>query len=259
MNDLIRGALSSLFISIPETTFMVLLLIRFSGRKELLDVYRFKENIKWYIILIVPPSILIDVLNYGFKIKPRGITVIVCLLLLYVLTIYVFKKTEYETVENLYFKVFIRIIPIYFILIILDLSNAFVWFKLLNLTYVEISKDIYLVLLCSLSSRIIEIMILIFILLNRNSKFQINILNSIYKNAFFKKFIAIIMSSLLIFEIYVVKLILFNNLLNIITSLLEQIFFIIFITYFIPALTLTSIYILIKYCITVIYDGKQER
>lgn len=257
MSDLIKGLLSCILISIPETTFMTLLLIKFCGRKELLDIYRFRENIKWYILLIVPPSILMDIMNYGLKIRPRGISVIVCLLVLYFLIIYVFKKTTYEEIKYLKFKVFIRLIPLYLVLIILDLGNAIIWFKLLKLTYLEISKNFYLVLICSFSSRIIEFMIMTFILVNRNSKFQMNIIYHFYKNKFFKTYLTVLLILLLGFELYIVKLILYNNLLYILSTLIEQIFFVICFTYLIPSLVLTGTYILIKYCVNVIYSEKQ--
>jgi len=259
MNDLVNGLLSCVFITIPETMFMVLLLIRICGRKDLLDVYRIKENIKSYIILIIPVSILMDVMNYGLKIKPRGVSVLTCLLVLYILTVYIFRKTEIEETKYLQFKVFMSLIPIYFILIMIDISNAFVWFNFLHLTFATISKNIYLVLLCSLSTRVIEFMILIFILVSKNGKFHVNIFNYIYNNSFFKKYVSTTMVLLLIFEIYIVKLILYNDILNTLTTLTEQILFVVCFTYLIPFFILTGVYIIIKFCIALIYDEKQSQ
>jgi len=259
MNDLIRGALSCIFISIPETSFLVLLLIKFCGRKELLDVYRFKENIKWYIILIIPSSILIDILNYGIKVQKRGISVFIFLLFLYILSIFVFKKTSFEEIENLKLKIFLRFIPLYLSLVAIELLTAPVWFHFLHLTYIEIYKNMYLVLLCSLSSRIIEIPIMIFILISKKNKFQINLLDYVYRSNFLKRFSIIGMTFLLFFEIYIIKLVAYNNLLNILNSLTEQIFLVIFFTYLVPSLILTGFYILVNYFIIIIKSGEQNR
>jgi len=257
MNNSINGLLSCILITIPETTFMVLLLIKLCGRRKLLDIYRFKENIKWYMILIIPPSILMDLLNYSFKITPRGINTIVCLIFLYILTLYTFKKTDMEEVSHMELKVFLRIIPLYLILIMLDVGSAVIWFKYLNLTYIEISKNIYLVLLCSLPSRVIETVILIFILINKNSKLQMNLLNYVYRNNFFKRFSTISITLLLMFEIYVMKLIILDNLLQNL-PLDQQIIFVIVFIYLTPSLIVTGFYLLIKCCVNIINDEKRE-
>lgn len=258
MNDLIRGVLSCLLISIPETTFMVILLIRFSGKKELLDIYRFRENIKWYIILIVPPSVLMDTLNYGFKIQPRGLNVITCITLLYVLSIYVFKKTQYEEVKYLKSKIFIKLIPLYISLIFVDLLTTPIFLNYLGLTYLEISQNMNLVLLCSIPSRIIEFTAIIIILTKKNIKFQVNIINYISKNNFFRNFCIVTISSLLIFEIYVLRLILFNNILAVFISLVDQIIFVICFTYLVPSLILIGVYLLVSYSISLLNSGRQN-
>lgn len=257
MSDLLRGILSCTLITIPETTFMVLLLITFCGRKELLDIYRFRENIKWYVILIIPPSLLIDTLNYGFKIQVKGFSSLISLVFLYSLIIYVFKKTAYEDVKYLKSKVLLRFIPLCLSMIAIELCTAPILFYFLKLTYIEISKNIYLILLCSLSSRIIELGIMIVILVKKHRKFQINFLDYVYHNNFFRKFSTYTMILLLLFEVYVVKLIAYNNILNAIESLAEQIMFVVCFTYLIPFLILTGVYILINYCIT-LYNSDQQ-
>jgi hypothetical protein len=259
MENLISCVLSCLFISIPETIFMVILLIRFSGRKELLDPYRFKDNFKWYVILIIPPSILMDILNYGLKIRPKSISTIICLLLLYVLSIYVFKKTDYEQKNLLFIKILLLFIPLFISLIVIDLLTAPVWFYLLGLTYNEISSNIYLVLLCSISSRIIEFLIIVYILIHKNSKFQINVLQYVYKNNYFKRISLLTLIGLLVFEMYVLKLISVNNLLNIFDTLTEQIVFIICFTYLAPSFILFTIYLMINYSANVINSVERDQ
>jgi len=252
MSNLLNGLLSCICITIPEVTFMTLLIIRLCNRKELLDVYRFRENIKWYVILIIPPSLLADVLNFGLR-MPKRISTISCLILLYILAIYIFDKTKTEEINFLKCKVFIALIPLYITLIMIDIGGAIIWFKYLGLTYIQITSDIFLVLKCSVSSRILEIVIATIILINRNSKIQTSVFYTINNNNFFKRFMIGTLLFLLIFEIYVMDLILFYNILQSLQSLNNQIFFTIFFVYLIPSVIFTGFYMVVKNCINIIY------
>ena len=251
MKDLVNIIICFFFLALPDVLFMTILLIRFMGRKDLLDIYRLKENIKWYIILIVPPSLLISILIYGFKIQ-RNIASLTSLLILYLLSIYVFKKTNIEEIRHLKVKIFIKFIPLYLSLIIIDLVTAPILFYFLHLDYQEIYNNIYLLFICSLASRIIEFAIMIFIFTYKQRKFQMNLLEYIYRNTFFKRFVMITMMLLLILEICILKLVIYNNLLNVPKSLIGQIILMISITYLIPVLVIIGLYLIINYSISLI-------
>ena len=256
MDNLVKIFINFFLIAIPEVIFMVILLIKFMKKNEFLDIYRFKENIKWYLILIIPPSLIISILLYGFAIQ-QNVASLINLILLYFLSIYVFEKTKIEEVNYLKVKLLIRFIPLYLSLMAIDLLTAPVWFYIFNLNYQEISKNIYLVLICSVPSKIIEFVIVIFIITYKQIKIQINILEYICVNIFFKRFVVITMISLLIFEICILKLILFNNLLNIMNTLIGQIVFIICTTYLIPSIVITGLYLIINHCVSLLNSVKQ--
>ena len=258
MSNLIKGILSCALISIPEVTFMVILLIKFLDRKEFLDIYRIKENIKWYSMLIIPPAILMDILNYGIKINNKLISITICLSLIYIISIFVFKKTDHEEVKYLEFKIFISFAPIYISLIAIDLLTAPIWFKFLNLTYTQIFQDFHLVLLCSIPSRILELVAIIVILTKKNNTLQKNILYYICRNNFFKRSTIITMIFLLIFESFVLKLIAYNNLLDNLILLTSKIIFVIFFAYLVPAFIIVGLYMFINYTIIINNCVKQN-
>jgi len=257
MNCLINIIIGFFFLAIPEVIFMSVLLIKFMGRKDLLDIYRVKENIKWYMIMVIPPALIMSILLYGFRIQ-QNIASLINLILLYFISIYVFNKTNIEETKFLNIKILIRFIPIYMSLIAIDLATAPIWFYVLHLNYLDISRNMYLVIICSLSSRIIELTIMIFIITYKQRKFQTNLLEYIYKNIFFRRFSLITMITLLIFEISVLKLILFNDLLNIFHSLNGRMIFIICTAYLIPSFVIIGLYLIISYCISLLISVKQN-
>jgi len=256
MKDLINIITCFFFLAVPDFIFMVILLIKFMGKGELLDVYRLKENIKWYIILIIPPSILVSVLIYGFKFQ-RNISSIISLILLYFISIYVFEKTKVEEVKHLRIKILIRFIPLYISLIAIDLVTAPVLFYFLHLDFQKIYNDIHLLLICSLASRIIEVSIITFMLTYKQRKFQINLLEYIYKNTFFRRFVTITMILLIIFEICILKLVIYNNFLNILKSLIGQIVIVVGFIYLIPSIVIIGLYLIINHCISLINSVQQ--
>lgn len=244
------------FLAIPEMIFMSILLIKFMGRKELLDVYRIKENIKWYSALVIPPSLLISILIYGFNIQ-RNLASIISLILLYFISIYVFDKTKIEELRYLKVKILLRFIPLYISLIAIDLLTAPVLFFFLHINFQEVYKNINLLLICSIASRIIEITIITFILTYKQRKFQINLLDYIYKNLFFKRFVVTTMTLLLIFEISILKLVLFNDFLNILKTLAGQIIVVISFTYLIPSIVIIGLYLMINNTVSLLNSVKQ--
>lgn len=243
------------FMAVPEFIFLSVLLIRFMGSKELLDTYRLRENIKWYVILIVPPSLTMSVLLYGVKLQ-QNISSIISLVFLLILSVYVFEKTKTEEIDFLIVKIFMRFIPLYISLIAIDLLTAPILFYILHSNFEEIYKNIYLVLLCSVPSKIIEFTILTFIITYKQRKCQINLLEYVYRNSFFRRFVIITMILLLIFEISV--LVLFSNLLNSIHGLIGQMTLVICATYLIPSIVIIGLYLMISHCIYLLNCVKQD-
>lgn len=256
MTNLIQALLSCICIAIPEYIFITILTLRFIGRKDLLDFYNLKNNLKLILRIVIPPAIIINILNYIVLKTPFNS--LIALVILYSLLIYTLKKESFINYPKLYIKTFLFFLLSILISISIEMISLPIIFKLINMNYIEIQQNFSLVLLCSLASRIIDIIILIYIFINKNSKFQINMSDYIFRNKFFMRLIVSLGLALILFEGYIIKLILHNNLLNIVNSVYEQLFIVIGSTFLIPSILILIVYTCINYCIMIINSEKQS-
>lgn len=250
MTDIIHSLLSSVCITIPEYIFIIIITLKLMKRNDMLDLYNLQSNIKSILLIVLPPSILLDISNYIIKF-PSSINKLISLIITYILLIYILKKRSYIKYSYLKLKTFIFFILSLLISIAIEIIALPVIFNLINKTYEEIKMNFSLVIICSLSSRIIDLVILIFIFVKKNSKFQISISEYIFKNTFFRKMSISLGIGLIIYEAYVIKLILLNNLLNIVNTIYEQMFVVIGATFIIPSFLISLAYIYINYCIMI--------
>jgi len=256
MNNIVNQALLSCFcIAIPEYIFMVIITLRMIGRKDKLDLYNFKNNTILILKIVIPPAITINILNI---ITQSPFNSLISLIMLYSLLTYVLKKDSFVASPKLYIKTFFFFTLSILISISIEMISFPLIFKLINKTFVEIKMDFILVLLCSLSSRIIDLIILVYIFIDKNSRFQININEYIFKNKFFMRLTISLGLALILFEGYVMKLILYNNLLNIVDSVYEQLLIVIGSTFLIPSILILEVYVCVNYCVTIINSEKQS-
>jgi uncharacterized membrane protein len=144
------------------------------GRKDLLDLFNIRENLIIILKIAVPSSVKLDILNYLIK-TPSSTNTFISLIVLYFMLIHIVKKNSYINYPNLYKKSLIYFVLSIFISVAIESFTYPLILKLVDKTYQDIIKDIYLVILCSLSSRIIDILILGYIFADKNSKYQFNI------------------------------------------------------------------------------------
>ena len=256
MVNIINALITSICITIPEDIFMVVLTLRFMGRKEMLDFYNMKENIISILKISIPPALTINILNFIIK-TPSSTNRLISYVILYSLLVYILKQRAFIDYPKLYQKTFAYFILTMLTAVAVDTITYPIILKLVNKTYQNIISDIYLVILCSLPSRIVDIMILTYIFIKKNSKFQINIIDYISKNRFFMKLTMCLAVGLILFEAYVIKLIIWNDLLNIVNTIYEQMFIVIGSTFLIPALIISIVYLCINYCVMIINSEKQ--
>jgi len=255
MNNIIQALLSCFCIAIPEYIFMVIITLRLIGRKDKLDFYNLKDNTISVLKIVIPPAIVINILNMIFQ---SPFNSLFALVILYLLLIYTLKNDSFIIYPKLFIKTFLFFILSILISISIEMVSFPIIFKLVNKTFLEIKMDFLLVLLCSLSSRIIDIIILVFILINKNNRFQINISEYIFKNKFFMRLITGLGLALILFEGYIMKLILLNNLLGIVGSIYEQLLIVIGSTFLIPSILILVVYTCTNYCVTIINSEKQS-
>jgi len=256
LENIIYCALSCIFITIPEDIFLIILTLRFMGRKEMLDLYNIKENLISILKIVIPSALSLNLLNFIIM-TPTSINKIISYTMLYLLLVYILKKKSFIEYPKLYQKAFLYFILSILVIIAIEIITLPIIFKLVNKTYKEIQVNYYLVIICSLSSRIINLIILFTIFMKKNSKFQISIGNYIFNNKFFTRLLIGVTAGLVVSEAYFVKLILWNNFLNIIPTIYEQLLLVISFTFLVPSLIISIVYSCINYCVMIINSEKQ--
>jgi len=250
MTNVVHALLTTICITIPEQVFMVVITLLFMGRKDMLDLYNIKTNITLIMKIVIPSSFIINILNFIIK-TPSSINSLMSLTILYISLVYIIKKNSFIDYPKLYQKAFAFFILSIIISIAIETITYPIILKLMDKSYQEILKNFNLVIMCSLASRIIDIVILAYIFIKKNNKIQLSIGDYIFKNKFFMRLTVGLILGLILFEIYVIKLILWNDLLHIVSTIYEQMFIVIGSTFLIPALLITTIYSCINYCVTI--------
>jgi len=250
LENIIHGALSCICITIPEFMFMIIVTLKLMKRKELLDLYNIKNNTISILKVVIPSAFLLDILNYIIK-TPPTINKTISFITLYIFLIIVLSTKEHSYVEysKLKEKAFKYFTKSILLAIAIESITYPIILQLTNKNYEEIKLNFYLVIICSLASRIINIVIICYILIKKNDKFQMDLGDYILNNKFFMRSTSGITIGLLLYEIYFVKLIIYNNLLSVIGNIYEQLFIVIGSTFLIPALITTLVYSYINYCV----------
>lgn len=257
MISIIHCLLSNICITIPEHIFLVIITLRLLGRKEMLDfAYNLKENLISILKIIIPSALTLDILNYIIK-TPSNINTPISLIILYLLLIHKIKKRSFIEYPKLYQKTFGFFILSILISLAIETITYPIVLTLINKSYQEISKNLYLIIICSISCRIIDLLILAYIFIKKNSKIQINISDYIFKNKFFMYLTLFLSFGLIIFETYILKLILWNNFLTIVNTLYEQMFIVIGSFFLIPGILIMMVYACLNYCLIIINSEKQ--
>jgi len=257
-NNIIQGLLNWICISIPEFTFLIIITLRIMGRKEMLDVYDIKNNAISILKIAIPPTFILNFLHYIVG-TPFAINKITCYTFIYILLIIELSLEKHSYIEypKLKQKVFGFLLLGIISCIAIELLTYPIILKLVGKTFEEIQLNIYLVILCTIPSRILNLLIVGYILLKRNNKFQINLADYIFNSKFFSKMTTGVVIGLVLFEVYFVKLLTINNLLNIIDSIYEQLFIVIGGAYLIPGLIISMVYMYTNYCIYINNSNNQ--
>jgi len=252
ITDVYQGLLSCIFITMPEFMFMVIVTLSLMGRKEMLDIYNIKNNLISIIKIVAPASILLDTFNYIIK-TPQGTNKILSFIIIYIFLIIVLNDKDHSYIE--YPKLKRKALQCFGKSILIAIAIESVTYpiilKLMDKTYDEIKIHIYQVIICSLASRVIDVMILGYILVKKNNKFQVNITDYVFNNKFFTRATTATTIGLVIFEVYFIKLVMHNNLLHITTNIYEQLFIVVSVTFLIPGLLIAMVYAFINCCIMI--------
>lgn len=257
INDLYQCLLSFVCITFPEHVFFVIMALKFMGRKDMLDLYNLKENFYDICKIVIPSSLTINILEYIIK-TPSGFNKLVTIFVLYIMLVYILKTRSYIGYSKLYQKTFGFLALSILFSVVLESFTYPIVTKLVGMTYEQIKLDFYLVVISSFSVRIVNIIILVYLFVNKHNKFQVKIVDYIFNNNFFRRLVISSIIVLAIFETYIIKLVIYNNLLNVVQSIYEQLILVTVFTFLLPSLLLTMIYLCINYCVMIINTSEKQ-
>lgn len=177
MSNILSAVLNTVFVSIPEEFVWVVLTLILLKRFDLLDIHRWKENIKWILIPVIPTVIVTNVLKY-FNL-PRVAWFVSCSIIIYTLLIYIVKKTDTEECFSSSLKVIICSFIASFIIMITESIYCPIVLSILDTSISEVNSNIVLNVILSSPSRLFQGLLIVYILHRRNTVAQLPLFKTI--------------------------------------------------------------------------------
>ncbi|MCE5220165.1 MAG: hypothetical protein LLF98_02560 [Clostridium sp.] len=197
MQSIVNAVLNTVFVSIPESIIWVLFVLFLLKRNDLLDIYRWKDNLKQIMIAVIPVSISINLMRYILHIG-NLINFIIIEVMMILLITYIIKKNNFLQEKINYLKIVIYVLLADFILIfITEGLLGLIVIQILNMNIETINNNILLNIVLSFIPRSIQILLISFCIYKQNIGKMINYIELIIEN----KVLSISMSIFLIMVI----------------------------------------------------------
>lgn len=220
MQNVINALLNFLAVSVPEECVWCILTLIFLKRFDLLDRFRWRENIKWLLIPIIPTAISINIFRYILH-TPKIIMFLVSGAIFYGLIIYIVKKTSFASQEVSYLKVLFYAFLSNLILVITEFIYLPIILNIIAEPIIFVNENIGLNFLLSIPSRVFQILTIIFIL-NRYANQDIQIFKNIINSKLLLS-ITVTFISIILFIMFGITTILYDSGIIYNMSLISQI------------------------------------
>jgi hypothetical protein len=244
MQSIINALFNTIFVSIPEEAFIVIMTLVFLKRFDMLDVRMWKHCLKWIMVATLPVAIMINVFRY-IIIIPRPMMSVITFILMIILIVFILIKNSYNFTKKIIFKTIIFTILSFIIVGLIELLYYPLLLSLLHKPLVFFNNNILYNLLLAIPTRILQLCIVVFILIKKNNKIQVNLFDTIVKNKFFTNSFLIIICSIVLVIIYVAKLVNSDNIL-INLKIIDQLIIIMAVTS-VPIILITWFLMFINY------------
>lgn len=186
MENVINALLNTLMVSIPEELVWFSLVLVFMKRFDLLDRYRWKENIKWFLIPVILTAISTNIFRYLLPVSQ--ITMVIISLSIFIISIiYVLKHKNYIYEKYFYLKVIMFVFISLFIILLTENLYVLAILSILHTSINEINLNWIMNFLFSLPSRVLQILFIMYLL----SRVENNLYLHITKDIFYDKKISI--------------------------------------------------------------------
>ena len=211
--DIIKAILNTICNSSFEITCWLVGVLILLKRKDLLDIYSWKENLKKIMPPVIFIAISINLMRYVFHINNTLNFIIVECMMVYV-TIYLIKNNNFLNEKINYVKI------IFYVLIVDVIMNASIeclYVMMLktftNLNILTINNDVYINILLAIFPRIIQIIVVGFYLYKENIDSSIKFFELILKDKILSVSLIVFISTLIVIIYFVTRMVLVNDVL----------------------------------------------
>lgn len=188
MENILNALLNTIFVSIPEESVWVAIVLVGLRRFDLLDWRRWKENIKWLAIPIIPTAIMSNILRYVIKVPAPVMTtttiLVLCSSIIYIVMITDTLNITKKSKTLLFFKTILLFLLSTVIMCLTELSYFPILLFLENISANIINENILNNFLFSFPSRVLQIIILIYIIYNKTFNIKFKQILLIFKDKF---------------------------------------------------------------------------
>lgn len=203
VHNIINAGLNFFLISLSEELIWVLLCLVFLKRFDLLDKYRWRENIGWILLPVCLTSISINIFIY---IIPNFILkFFVSIITLYFSLNYILIKTDILQEKIKWYKIVISICFSMFVITFAEMIYLPIMLELFNQSMDLLNTNMSLKFIMSLPAKTFQVLLIYFIYKKYNSKNE-KYINNIFKDKLLTLATVIFVSIILFILACVVKL-----------------------------------------------------
>jgi hypothetical protein len=172
MQNIINVLFNTLLVSVPEEFIWSVLSLIFLKRFDLLDWRRWKYNLKQLMIPVLPTALMINILRY-IIVVPKPIMTLLNVILINILMIIMLKHNKKVEDKFLIIKsVLFNLLSLFLMMLIEYIYVPTILF-LIKKSILEINNNITLNFLLSIPTRILQIIMVVFILIKKDNHLYI--------------------------------------------------------------------------------------
>jgi hypothetical protein len=215
MQGIINAILNTLFVSLPEEFLWCLTILLFLQRSDLLDVYRWKRNLKEILLpVIVPVAVSINIMRYILHTN-NLINFIIIEIMMCILIIGLIKRNNFLNEQINYLKIIIYVILADFIIIfITEGLLGLIVIQVLSMDIDTINNNIFLNIILSFIPRTIQILLISLCIYKQNTGKMINYIELILQNRVLSISMSVFLIAVVIANFILDRFVLGMNLLN---------------------------------------------
>jgi len=179
MENIINAMLNLVIVSVPEETIWLLMTMIALKRFDLLDRYRWRENIKFILLPIITTAISINLFRY-IIIIPKPIMTLISIIVFNVFIIYILKRTSFIEDKWLILKTLLFSFINLFIIILIENLYIVATLSILQISIDTINMNWLSNFLFSLPPRVLQILLVVYFLSRKENNLYLRVTKNIF-------------------------------------------------------------------------------